>query len=171
MKQPRGIWQRRLYTLFWKGVLLELEMVVKMMVKEDGGILSGTVSFFFAGTAIFFFGVILLFSCPSSSTSRFLFLHHSGIGNFPLTIKLSLSSSTRSISPCKMLWPRAMQRCNCCGVMFLYAGDLILCVQGSPFPMILSSIIRAKQWSRVTGHFFCRVALAVCSTCLKVYRT
>lgn len=36
--------------------------------------------------------------------------------------------------------------------MFFTAGCLMVSVQGLSFPIALSRIIRAKQWSRKTGH-------------------
>ena len=79
---------------------------------------------------------------------------------FPRTSKLNRSNPTRSTLPSTILVPNSIAPLNCSAVMFRTAGLLMAwshcstgrCVVGST-ATVLSRMMRAKQWSRVTGQW------------------
>ena len=85
----------------------------------------------------------ILFALPST----FLFL--------PRSCKLILSISTRSSSPANIRLPISILHRSCGFDIFLYAGLSIFDVHGASIPTVASRIMRAKQWSSVTGHLGC----------------
>lgn len=182
MYLPRGTWQSTERTCFWKGVLDERAIFLRVGVRsgcavldflEEGDVVvvgknDDVVSASHAGGDRSFFAFLSActasFRSSSSSSSTLLFpTAISVLFSFPLALplipfplprnsKLLLSSSTRSTSPSSILCPKSMLSWSCCADMFLYAGDLILEVQGVSIPTIESKIMRAKQWSTWTGH-------------------
>ena len=86
---------------------------------------------------------------------RFRLLLATGFCVLPLNSRLIASKSTRSSLPSAIALPRAIHLSNCSEVMFFMAGDASLLVHGPSIPMALSRMMRAKQWSRCTGHTSC----------------
>ncbi len=96
-----------------------------------------------------------------SSMGSAIFLFWPFPFDFPLAARLCSSSSTRLALPSAIASPSSIHWFNCSRFICLTAGLSILSVQGhgaTPFsssvelPTTASRMIRAKQWSRHTGH-------------------
>lgn len=183
MKEPRGTWQRERRTRRRKGVregerrILE-ERVAGMVAGGGGGgggaglVVEGVGvgrprAVRMSGWALGFGGVFGFFDEGGveecGAVFRFWLWGCICPFDFPRAVRLCWSNCTRLDLPSAIASPRVMQSFNCWAVMCWIAGLAIRSVQGMgvapvvevevELPMTASRIMRAKQWSKCTGHW------------------